>query len=350
MNVLMVGAGNPPSTFIQRQIRGLEERGIRVTLLPDLTGRTYLKNTLSRLGLTVHFDTEFRAFFRTADVVHFQWPGHLINYYSLARQAQNAVVLSLRGRQINILPRVPGQEQYVHRLRRFLPRCDAYHCVSADILTDGVELGADPDRAWIVRTAVDTSFFSPPARKRPANPLRLTMIGSLMWRKGYDYALLALDTLVRDGNDIRLTIIGEGSERERIEHTIADLKLSDRVDLLGRREPEQVRDILRDSHVLLHTSTSEGIPNSVVEGLACGLPIVATDAGGVREAVTHEEEGFVVPLRDVAAIAAAIRRLLSDESLRKAMGSKSRAKAERTFDLSRQPDQFVRMYEAALSR
>ena len=109
-----------------------------------------------------------------------------------------------------------------------------------------------------------------------------------------------------DGVPVALEIIGAvpagrlapSPEQQRIVHTISDLGLSERVTLHPQVPPAEVGRRLAGADVLLHASLAEGVPNVVLEAMACGTPVVTTDCGGVREAVTDGVEGYVVNLRD----------------------------------------------------
>jgi glycosyltransferase involved in cell wall biosynthesis len=109
-------------------------------------------------------------------------------------------------------------------------------------------------------------------------------------------------------------------------------------------EPEDVRDALRGADVLLHPSLSEGMPTVMLEAMACALPVVVTDVGGVREAVTDGVEGIVVPPRDPQALAAALERLRRDPALGRRMGEAGRRRVQAEFTLERQLDQFEDFY------
>jgi glycosyltransferase involved in cell wall biosynthesis len=105
-----------------------------------------------------------------------------------------------------------------------------------------------------------------------------------------------------------------------------------------------VRDHLRNADVLLHASLAEGIPNVVLEAMACARPVVVTSAGGTCEAVRDGIEGFVVPPRDPERMVEALKHLWSDPSLRQRMGAAGRERVESEFSLSRQADRFVGFY------
>jgi glycosyltransferase involved in cell wall biosynthesis len=118
--------------------------------------------------------------------------------------------------------------------------------------------------------------------------------------------------------------------------------LSHRVELLGARA--DVPDLLARSDVFVLSSRSEGFPVSVLEAMAAGLPVVATDVGGVGEAVEDGETGFLIPAADSEALAAALERLLVDGELRRRLGAAGRARALRLFDVSRYRAAYEELY------
>jgi len=97
--------------------------------------------------------------------------------------------------------------------------------------------------------------------------------------------------------------------------------------------------------VFLLSSLSEGISNAALEAMACGLPVVTTDCGGMREAVTDGIEGFVVPVRDPEAMAEALLRLWKDPELRRRMGEAARERVLREFRLDQQISAFLALFK-----
>jgi glycosyltransferase involved in cell wall biosynthesis len=141
----------------------------------------------------------------------------------------------------------------------------------------------------------------------------LVFAGRLALQKSLDVALRALSMC----NDVALVIAGDGPERDGLEALADELRLADRVRFLGAQPREAVFELL--------SSSWENFPHSVVEGLAVGTPVVATDVGGVAEVVTDGVNGLLVPARDPDALAAAIRRFFADGSLRERLRAAARA-------------------------
>lgn len=184
--------------------------------------------------------------------------------------------------------------------------------VSAALKADMVGLGMAADKVAVHYTGIDKELFRPvdraaeKARLGITGPLIVT-VGALIPRKGQQLVVEAL----RDIPDATLWCIGEGPDRRMLEERIAALGLGDRVRLPGNLPHAEVAALLATADVMALPSTSEGLANAWVEALACGTPIVISDAGGAAELIDRPEAGEIVA-REPAAIAAAIRRILAD--------------------------------------
>ena len=397
-SLLVVGSAWPPETFIARLLRGLLARGFQITLATveypardwlDIPGFRWLPIfqwegsyplRLARLiwmflSAAFRFSTKdmqiLNAQTHTAldqlerlrlwnrflpfagrrwDAVYFPWNSAAIGYLPLFEFGMPTVV-SCRGSQVNVAPHNPQRAAIKMGLQETFERASAAHCVSQNILQEAMQFGLDEKKACVIYPAVDTQFFQPVEEAHAAHPeFRILTVGSLVWVKGLEYALLAIQKLRQDGIPAQFNIIGSGAEEARVRFTILDLGLQDCVRLLGRKSPEHVRDALQQTDVFLLSSLSEGISNAVLEAMSCAVPVVTTDCGGMREAVMDGVEGFVVPMRDPDAMASALKRLWGDSNLRQTMGAAARQRIQMQFDLERQIDEFQDLLMFATQR
>ncbi|QNQ09936.1 glycosyltransferase [Sphingomonas alpina] len=183
--------------------------------------------------------------------------------------------------------------------------------VSQAMKADMVALGLPADRIRVHSTGVDLGRFAPRDRAAGkaalgvAGPL-VVSLGALIPRKGHDIVLRAVESLP----GVSLLIAGEGPERAALEAQIARAGIGDRARLLGGVPHADLPALLAAADMMALASSSEGLANAWVEALACGTPVVITDAGGAREVVTTPAAGRIVP-REAAAFAAAIADLLA---------------------------------------
>jgi N-acetyl-alpha-D-glucosaminyl L-malate synthase BshA len=160
--------------------------------------------------------------------------------------------------------------------------------------------------------------------------------------KDHATALKALARVARKRRDARLLIVGDGPERAAIRQRIDRMGLGPHVRLLGQRS--DVGRLLAAADLLLLTSRSEGIPLTLIEAMAAGLPVVSTRVGGVGEVIDDGREGLLAEAGDDAALAAHILRLADDRALRERMGALGRRRAEERFSERRMHDRYVKLY------
>jgi glycosyltransferase involved in cell wall biosynthesis len=171
----------------------------------------------------------------------------------------------------------------------------------------------------------------------------LLFLGRLGERKGSYDLLRAVASISDDFPDLKLLMGGDG-EIEKIRVEAQRLGIADKVELLGWvRGPDKTALLTRASVYVL-PSYNEGLPMSVLEAMAAGLPVISTPIGGIPEAVTDGVEGNLVKPGDVDAFSAALRRLLSDPSLRRQMGEAARLKVETVFSMDRIVPQIEALY------
>lgn len=144
---------------------------------------------------------------------------------------------------------------------------------------------------------------------------RLVQVGNLLHEyKGQDLSVIAAQILCREMNsgNFSLTLIGEGHSRAMLEKLVDDLNLSDRVKLPGSAERAQVRQHLCDYHIMLQPGRMEGFGLTVVEGLAAGLPVIASDIEGPAEILENGKFGYLFDAGDARALAMQIKRVMDE--------------------------------------
>lgn len=151
------------------------------------------------------------------------------------------------------------------------------------------------------------------------------------------------DMLRATGGLAPVRVIGDGILEERFRREWPSVRFTGRV--------EDLRDGLEGVSVFVHASRlGEGMPNAVLEAMACGIPVVATDVGGTAEAVVDGETGYLVASGDVSAIREGVRRLLADPEAAKAMGEAGRARVKTRFGVSRMVSEYEALYEEVVGK
>lgn len=183
-----------------------------------------------------------------------------------------------------------------------------------------------PEKCKTIYKAVDLSLFSndkPSMQQAPAssiqdNKFKLICVGSNWEIKGLDLLLGALASLAPEGIPVELTVVGDGRHKKNdaIRKSFAELERSGVVRYLGRKERSDIATLLSEADVCVLPSRQEALGVSILESMAAGIPVIASNVGGIPEILEQGKNGVEVQAENVAEIAAAIKELYGSESLR----------------------------------
>ena len=286
-----------------------------------------------------------------ADVVHFEFLGLGTMYPLVPKVLGVPMVVSCRGTELHLLEQ--HRPEQAAAFLDCLKRADAIHCVSNNMANKVAEVSSRANNRtsgiWVNRPAVATDKITPKDNWASNDSPVILAVGRLVWIKGYDYLLAALSRLKQAGIAFRAQIIGDGPLFAALRYSVEDLNLKPEVELPGPLPSAEVMQRLRSADLFVLSSHAEGISNAALEAMAMGLPVVTTNAGGMAEAVSDGIDGYVVPVRDIPALADRLKRLLTDAGQRERMGRSARSRAEANFSLNHQTEVFVELYESVIS-
>jgi glycosyltransferase involved in cell wall biosynthesis len=143
-----------------------------------------------------------------------------------------------------------------------------------------------------------------------------------------------------------VVIIGEGPLRAQLAQTIEELGIQKQVQLLGARS--EIPELLNTLDIFVLPSLSEGLPMSILEAMACGLPVVATRVGGIPEVVLDGQTGILVSSQDVPQFASALETLVQQKSIRENLGSQGRQRVVEHFSRQRMVQEYQALYESLM--
>ena len=206
-------------------------------------------------------------------------------------------------------------------------RC-TFLAVSPSTRADLIHRGVDASRIRVVPNGVDCSHYAP-LEAAPAAPPTVLALGRVEPYKRLDVVLRAFAQVRSRLPEARLLIVGSGTGLEAVREDIRRLNLTGCVSAPGLVSEEEKLRLIHSAHVAVSTSEKEGWGLTVLEAAACGLPTVASDVPGLRDAVVAGETGLLVPYDDAPATAEALTALLGDEARRQRLGRAARRWAER---------------------
>lgn len=309
-------------------------RGVRVHRVPARK-REWTRHT-SRELLSFHLSARRQLDRLMADIrpeyviAHFAYPAGAVAAAIRARAGVPYAVV-LHGSD------VPGYQSkrfgfiypaYRRFFRRICDRADRVVAVSHELASLA---GASwPGRITVIHNGVDIRRFSPgPPRPAGGDRLRVALTAQLIERKGVDTLLDALQIMApEDRGRLDIRIYGEGPHRPHLERRISGEDLESCVHLEGLCPADRMPEALRAADLFVLPSFQEGLPLSLLEAMAAGLPATASRVGGIPSVLHDGQNGLLVPPGDAIALCDALHRLRRDPELRRRLGAAARATAE----------------------
>ena len=209
-----------------------------------------------------------------------------------------------------------------------------------------------PEKIMVIHNAVEPGLFHPAGGQDDPrkNSLLIGSVGRLHSSKGYDTLLKSMPEVIKEFPQAKLVIAGNGTEKDSLEGIRDQLGLSDKVTFLGIKTPEEIRALLRGISLFVMASNYEGFGLAAVEAMASGIPVVATNVGGLLEIVEEGKTGFLVPPDEPLALAHRIICLLKNRNLRVEMGRAGRKRVETFFSLDNMIAKLETMYRDLLNQ
>lgn len=275
------------------------------------------------------------------DWLHFGFGTMALDRENIAKVLGANMAVSFRGFDIAIYP-----VKHPNCYNLMFKKVDKIHVISDDLTNLLYKKGLSKNvKISKITPAIDTDFFVSSAKLENA-VLQLTTIARLHWKKGLDYTLEALTLLKKQNIPFHFSIIGDGTEKERLQFAVHQLNLSENVSFLGKLNPEQVKSVLSKTDIYLQYSIQEGFCNAVLEAQAMGLLCVVSDAEGLSENVLDKQTGWVVPKRNPQLLAEKIKEVISlDVSKKEKIKVNAVLRVQQEFNLEKQNQNFLRFYE-----
>ena len=228
----------------------------------------------------------------------------------IARRLNVPVVITARGTDVNLIPEHARPRQLIQQAA---DRAAAMITVCQALKDSLVDLGVPAEKVTVLRNGVDLENFHPVARRAARDRLKLTRptllsVGGLITRKGNEVTIGALPELPEH----ELLLAGEGPERGNLQALAERLGVGDRVRFLGRVAHDQLAEIYSAADAMVLASSREGWANVLLEAMACGTPVVASNVWGTPEVVAAPEAGQLMPERTPSGAAQAIKTLFAD--------------------------------------
>src|SRR5215813_12466243 len=283
-----------------------------------------------------------------ARLLHIYFGQIAVHLLPLIKAWKNPSIVSFHGADVMVDMNKPAYRQAT------LEMLDAVTLVlvrSESLRHALVDLGCNPKKIETQRTGIPLHEFPFRERAVPKNGgWHFVQAGRLIEKKGLPVTIRAFEVFVRQYLNATLTIAGEGPLLRELESLARELKIEEQVSFTGFLSQEELREIYYRSHVFLHPSqighdgNQEGIPNSMLEAMATGLPVFATEHGGIPEAIEHGVSGVLVPERDEFVLVETLLNAVQDPDLLSRVAYAGAGAVRHNFHLANQARRLEDIY------
>ena len=289
-----------------------------------------------------------------AQLLHIYFGQIAVHLLPLIRTWKNPSIVSFHGADVMVDMNKPA---YREATLQMLEAVKLVLLRSESLRRALIDLGCDPAKVELQRTGIPLEEFGFRERSVPEHGgWRFVQSGRLIEKKGLPVTLRAFAAFVQQYPNATLTIAGEGPLLEELQRLARELNIAERISFTGFASQEQLREIYYRSHIFLHPSQTghdgnqEGIPNSMLEAMATGLPVFATQHGGIPEAVENGVSGVLVPERDHEALAQALLDAVKDPGFLSRIARAGADAIRENFDLSTQAQRLEEIYLRTIGR
>jgi colanic acid/amylovoran biosynthesis glycosyltransferase len=288
-----------------------------------------------------------------ARLLHIYFGQIAVHLLPLIRSWNNPSIVSFHGADVMVDMNKPA---YREATRQMLEAVKLVLVRSESLRRAVADLGCDPEKIEIHRTGIPLEEFPFRERSFPKNDQwRFVQAGRLIEKKGLPVTLRAFAMFLTKYPNATLTIAGEGTLLDELQKLACELNIEERVLFTGFISQEQLRNIYYASHIFLHPSQTghdgnqEGVPNSMLEAMATGLPVFATQHGGIPEAIENGVSGVLVPEGDHEELTQALLNAAQDPAFLSRIARSGAETVRKNFDLSAQAQRLEDIYLRTIS-
>lgn len=287
--------------------------------------------------------------FRDVDLVHVQWP--------IPNGLGALLLKKIYG--IPYINTIHGEEVYLSKRFHTLPILRYLVNNSSKSITNSsgtlkicLDSNLNKEKLEVIPFGVDTDFFKPLNLDRDENIFQILSVGYLIERKGFEYLIKAMKEVLTKHENVQLKIVGSGPLENKLNNIITDMDLNEKVEIIGNVSDNELLKLYNLSDLFVLPSVvdsqgnTEGLGVVLLEAMACGLPVIGSDVGGIPDIIQNMETGLLVSGEDILGISNSIRCLIEDDNLRNMLAINGYERVKMDFSWSNISKNYIRIYKS----
>ena len=250
-----------------------------------------------------------------------------------------------------------GEEVYLSKryklefsLRNFVNNSSKSIAISKATLNSCIDIGLKKEELEIIPFGVDTDFYRPLKILKNENIFQILAVGYLIERKGFEYLIKATKEVLNEHHNIQLTIVGSGPLEEKLKNIIKELKLESNAKIMQNVSDDELLQLYNSSDLFVLPSivdsqgNTEGLGVVLLEAMACGLPVVGSNIGGIPDIIQDNETGLLVPEKDITELSNTILNLIENEDLRNKLAVNGHNRVKEKFSWEKLAKDYIDVY------
>lgn len=285
---------------------------------------------------------------RKMDVVHVQWPiPNGLGAIFLKKIYGIPYINTIHGEEVHLSKRY----HLLFALRWLVNNSSKTITNSTATRKFCLEAGLDGDKIEVIPFGVDTDFFRPLEVYKDENIFQILSVGYLIERKGFEYLIRAMPLVLEKYKQARLKIVGSGPLESKLKELVYELDLGDEVEIVKNVSDEELLMIYNSSDLFVLPSivdsqgNTEGLGVVLLEAMACGLPVIGSDVGGIFDIITNNKTGILIEEKDVPGISESIKKLIEDEELRTILSKNGYYSVKHNFNWETLAKRYIEVFE-----
>ncbi|MGB9978574.1 glycosyltransferase family 4 protein [Methanobacterium sp.] len=286
------------------------------------------------------------------DIVHVQWP--------IPNGLGSLFLKKIYG--IPYINTIHGEEVYLSKRYHTLFALNWFVNNSTKTVTNSsatrdscLEASLEKQKLEIIPFGVDTNFFKPLEVQKNQNIFQILTVGYLIERKGFEYLIKAVKEVLKEHKNVQLTIVGSGPLEKKLNNLIKELELADNAKIINNISDDELLSLYNLSDLFVLPSivdsqgNTEGLGVVLLEAMACKLPVIGSDTGGIPDIILNGETGLLVPEKNISGLSNAILNLIENEVLMETLAINGYNRVKEKFSWEKIAESYLKVYKKVLN-